>query len=60
MPRFPCLVAIRTGAWDHNTAFIPGDRHFETFSMAFVGGHADSGTMYDRFTNHYFKNTMPQ
>ena len=48
------------GLWDHNTAFIPRDRHFGTFSMAFVGGHADSGTMYDRFTNHYFKNTMPQ
>ena len=48
------------GQWGQNTAFIPADRHFGAFNMAFVGGHADSGALYDRFTDHYFKNTMPR
>ena len=47
-------------SWPRNTAFIPADRHFGNFSMAFVGGHAESGTMYERFTDHYFKNTLPR
>jgi len=46
--------------WPGNTYSIPIDRHFGTFSMAFVGGHADSGTMYQRFTRHYFRNTTPK
>ena len=48
------------GGWDDNTYAIPAARHFDTFSMAFVGGHAESGTMYERFTDHYFSNTLPE
>jgi len=46
--------------WPQYTAHIPADRHFGAFNMCFVGGHADSGTLYERFTDHYFMNTMPR
>ena len=50
----------REDEWPGNTYSIPIDRHFDTFNMSFVSGHAEAGTMYERFTRHYFKNTEPQ
>ena len=50
----------REDDWPGNTYSVPTDRHFGTFSMAFVAGHADSGTLYQRFTSHYFRNSLPE
>ena len=50
----------RENEWPGNTYSIPIDRHFDTFSMSIVDGHAEAGSMYERFTRHYFRNTEPQ
>ena len=48
--------AGREDDWWYETGAIPTPRHFETFSMVFVDGHADSGTMIERYMPQYFMN----
>ena len=48
--------AGREDDWWYETGAIPVARHFDTFSMVFVDGHAESGTMIDRYTRPYFFN----
>ena len=49
-------LAGQDDVWDDWTADTPTPRHADKFNMAFCDGHADSGTMHDRYTRQYFWN----